>query len=146
MKISEMLQPHSTKREIQQVVHASNSKSFQELVQKQEGKLYSEQLNVIMKELEQAGDRLAKSLNFHDLSKFKSIVKRFVREAVEYGIALKESNSWDFNGNKRTLQLVQQIDEKLVELTDDLLAKEKEGVDILGKIGEIKGLLINLYT
>lgn len=146
MKVSELLLPQASKREVKQNKTSTSSKPFHELMQKQESKLYTDQLNKLMAELEQAGSRLSKSMNFHDLSTFKSIVKRFIREAVDNGMSLKESNSWEFNGNKRTLHLVEEIDQKLVELTDELLTKEKEGVNILDKIGEIKGLLINLYT
>ncbi|WP_243292596.1 YaaR family protein [Bacillus sp. FJAT-47783] len=146
MKVSELLLPQASKREIKQNKTSTSTRPFHELVQKQESKLYNDQLNKLMTELERAGSRLHRSMNVHDLSTFKTIVKRFIREAVEYGMSLKESNNWDLNGNKRTLHLVEEIDQKLVELTDELLTKEKEGVNILGKIGEIKGLLINLYT
>ena len=40
---------------------------------------------------------------------------------------------------------MRQIDAKLVELADDLLNEEKSSVDLLARVGEIKGLLINIY-
>ena len=33
----------------------------------------------------------------------------------------------------------------LVEFAEEILNEEKESIDLLDKIGEIKGLLINLY-
>jgi uncharacterized protein YaaR (DUF327 family) len=41
--------------------------------------------------------------------------------------------------------VVETVDEKLSELTDELMKKEESSIDILGKVGEIKGLLINIY-
>jgi len=146
MKVNENIRTIVAKQELQQNTGINGTKSFHELVKKQESKLYVEQLNALMKELEEVGNRLSKSRSFQDLSRFKKIVKRFIQEAVEYGMSLKKSNSWDFYGNKRTHTVIKHIDQKLIDLTDDILEKEKEGVDILGKIGEIKGLLINLYT
>ena len=35
---------------------------------------------------------------------------------------------------------------KLIELTEEVVNQEKDAIDLLGRIGEIKGLLINLYT
>lgn len=43
------------------------------------------------------------------------------------------------------MSVVQVVDEKLVELTEEVMSKEKNSLNILGKIGEIKGLLINIY-
>ena len=48
-------------------------------------------------------------------------------------------------GYSRTLSTVQEVDTKLVELTQLVLDKQRNSIDILEKIGEIKGLLINLY-
>lgn len=44
------------------------------------------------------------------------------------------------------LQIIEKVDEKLIELTDELLKQEEENILILGKLGEIKGLIINLFT
>ncbi|WP_404406598.1 YaaR family protein [Jeotgalibacillus malaysiensis] len=119
---------------------------FGELVAKQDQKLQSEQLTRLMGEVNAAGDRLARSRNFKDLAKFKMLVKRFVKETVEYGMNLKQSHSWNEFGEGRKLRLVETIDEKLTELTESVLKGEKESVDVLDQIGEIKGLLINIYT
>ena len=43
------------------------------------------------------------------------------------------------------MKLIETIDEKMIELAEALLDEEKTSVDLLAKIGEIKGLLINLY-
>ncbi|MGA9226754.1 MAG: DUF327 family protein, partial [Mesobacillus sp.] len=59
---------------------------------------------------------------------------------------LKHSHSWNQYGEGRSLKLVDTIDEKLVDLTEELMDKKDKQIDILGKIGEIKGLLINIYT
>lgn len=69
-----------------------------------------------------------------------------MKEAVSYGMQLKQSHTWNRFGEGRRLKIVDTIDEKLVELTEDMLDEEKSSVDLLAKIGEIKGLLINLYT
>ena len=73
-------------------------------------------------------------------------MKRFVKEAVEYGLELKQSTSWNEYGQSRQLKTVETIDVRLVELSEEILNKEKSSLEILEMIGEIKGLLINLYT
>jgi len=120
--------------------------NFNELVQKQEHKMQLGQLQQLMKEVDSAGERLARSRTFKDLTKFKTLVKQFVKEAVNFGMELKHSHSWNQYGEGRSLKLVDTIDEKLVDLTEELMDKKDKQIDILGKIGEIKGLLINIYT
>ncbi|PLT32628.1 YaaR family protein [Bacillus sp. V5-8f] len=124
----------------------SENGNFRKLVQKQDQKMQFDALTKLLGDIHGAGERLSKSRTFKDLAKYKTLVKRFVREAVDFGMDLKQSQSWNAYGQSRPLKIVETIDEKLVELTEEILDNEKSSIDILGKIGEIKGLLINLYT
>ncbi|MGE7624274.1 YaaR family protein [Viridibacillus sp. NPDC096237] len=119
---------------------------FGDVVVKQGQRLQTEQLTRLLGDISTAGDRIAKSRNLRDLAKFKMLVKRFLKEAVDHGMELKQSHTWNRFGEGRRLKVVSTIDEKLIELTEDILDQEKDSVELLSKIGEIKGLLINLYT
>jgi uncharacterized protein YaaR (DUF327 family) len=126
-------------------VHQTTTR-FGELVVKSGQRMQTEQITKLLGDISTAGDRIAKSRNLRDLAKFKMLVKRFLKEAVSYGMELKQSHTWNRFGEGRRLKIVDTIDEKLIELTEDVLNEEKDSVDLLAKIGEIKGLLINLYT
>ncbi|MCY9140705.1 YaaR family protein [Peribacillus frigoritolerans] len=119
---------------------------FQQMVQTQDQKIQIQTLNRLIGDIEGAGLRLVRSRTFRELAKYKALVKRFVKEAVEYGLELKQSTSWNEYGQSRPLKTVETIDAKLVELSEEILNKEKSSLEILEMIGEIKGLLINLYT
>lgn len=119
---------------------------FGQMVQKQESRLHGEQITRLLGDISTAGDRLARSRNLRDMAKFKMLVKRFLKESVEGGLGLKQSHTWNQFGEGRRLNIVETIDQKLVELAEQLLEDEASSVDLLAKIGEIKGLLINLYT
>lgn len=119
---------------------------FSALVQKQNHKLQFDGLNKLLKDIEGAGNRLVRSRNFKDLARYKMLVKKFVKEAVDYGMDLKQSQSWNQYGQNRPLTTVETIDDKLIQLTEDIFDQEKDALGILSQIGEIKGLLINLYT
>lgn len=119
---------------------------FQQMVQTQDQKMQIQTLNRLIGDIEGAGRRLVRSRTFRELAKYKALVKRFVKEAVEYGLELKQSTSWNEYGQSRPLKTVETIDAKLVELSEEILNKEKSSLEILEMIGEIKGLLINLYT
>ncbi len=119
---------------------------FQQMVQTQDQKMQIQTLNRLIGDIEGAGQRLVRSRTFRELAKYKALVNRFVKEAVEYGLELKQSTSWNEYGQSRPLKTVETIDARLVELSEEILNKEKSSLEILEMIGEIKGLLINLYT
>lgn len=118
---------------------------FGDMVLKQGSKMQSEQLTRLLGDISAAGNRVARSRNLRELARFKMLVKRFLQEAVDYGLEMKQSHTWNRFGEGRRLKIVETIDEHLVELAEDILNEEKESIELLAKIGEIKGLLINLY-
>ncbi len=119
---------------------------FNQMVQSHAGKLQQAELQKLMSDITVQGDRLARFRSFRDLAKFKRLVRSFLKEAVTNGLHLEESHSFQLSGQSQKLITVKQVDEKLVELTETVLSDERKMVDLLGLIGEIKGLLINLYT
>lgn len=124
---------------------APGNARFGQMVEKQDQRLQGEQITRLLGDISSAGDRLARSRNLRDMAKYKMLIKRFLKESVESGIELKQSHTWNQFGEGRRLKIVQTIDEKLIELTEALLDEEESSIDLLAKIGEIKGLLINLY-
>ncbi|MGM0846961.1 MAG: YaaR family protein [Bacillota bacterium] len=146
MKINQDLRMGLDKVRTEQKATAGGSNKFGMLVSKQDQKMQMEQLGKLMGDINTAGERLSRSRTFKDLAKYKSLVKKFVKEAVDYGMNLKQSHTWNQYGEGRKLNTVESVDQRLMELTEDILDEEKQSIDILGKIGEIRGLLINLYT
>ncbi|WP_430789429.1 YaaR family protein [Virgibacillus flavescens] len=120
--------------------------SFDGLVQTQSHKLKAQELQLLMKGITVQGEKLAKFRSFKDLVKFKRMVKGFLQETVYNGLDLKQSHSFGLESRNQKLSIVKEIDSKLIELTEELMNQERKSVDLLGLIGEIKGLLINLYT
>ncbi|AHL69937.1 MULTISPECIES: YaaR family protein [Bacillus] len=146
MKINQDMRLLLEKRELQAMKGSQTSASFKSSMETQSGKMRLEQLTVMLSDIEVFGKKLTKSRNLKDLARFKGLVKRFVKETVDNGLNIETSRSFDIYGNTRTLALVKALDEKLIELTEDMMNQEKPSIDLLERIGEIKGLLINLYT
>ena len=118
---------------------------FGDMIVKQGTKMQSEQLTRLLGDISAAGERVARNRTLRELTRFKMLVKRFLQEAVNHGLETKQSHTWNRFGEGRRLKIVETVDDRLVELAADILNEEKETIDLLDKIGEIKGLLINLY-
>jgi uncharacterized protein len=146
MKIGQDIRPVLDTKQNEGKLGKKTSLSFGETVSKQSEKLHSEQLTRLLSDIETQGKRLLQSQTVRDLQLYKNLVQRFVKEAVNFGMQLKQNKSWNEQGRSRTLKLVKEIDEQLIQITEAVLSQEKDSISLLDKIGEIKGLLVNLYT
>ena len=145
MKINQDLRMNLNTRPNDLRANNQNGNRFGDMVVKQGSKMQTEQLTRLLGDISASGDRVARSRNLRELTRFKMLVKRFLQEAINHGLETKDSHTWNRFGEGRRLKIVETIDERLVELAQDLLDEEKETIDLLDRIGEIKGLLINLY-
>lgn len=125
---------------------ASSSVSFTEVMGKKRENLLHEKMTKLMQDIEDQGKVLADSRTIDDLKKYKKMVKEFMEEAVNNGLSLEEQRGFNRRGRTKVYKIVKEVDSKLIELTNTVLDKEKKGLDVLGLVGEIKGLLINIYT
>ncbi|BAB05197.1 YaaR family protein [Halalkalibacterium halodurans] len=120
--------------------------SFSEVMGKQRDEKAYERLQALMSKIDDQGKLLSETRTIEELRKYKELVKEFVGDAVELGLRLEERRGFNRRGRTKIYKIVKEVDRKLLDLTDAVLAKEKKGLDILNMVGEIKGLLINIYA
>jgi uncharacterized protein len=125
---------------------ASASVSFAEVVAKQNEELALERLQQLAKEIEEQGKVLAESRSVEELRKYKKLVKTLLDDVIKNGLQLSEQHGFNWSGRSRLYKIVKEVDKKLIDLTNAVLQKEKQGIDLLSTIGEIQGLIINIYT
>ncbi|MDD9150674.1 MULTISPECIES: YaaR family protein [unclassified Sporolactobacillus] len=121
-----------------------SSASFESTLSEKKQSLDADALKALLDKIDGQAQRVSSSRTIHDVQLYKQYVRSFMQEAVRTGLGTQQSRSWQQGGTKQ--QLVGIVDKKLIALTNDLLDKNKEGIDLLDRLGEIRGLLINLYV
>lgn len=124
----------------------TESVSFQEVMGKNRQQMVHEKLTKLVQDIEDQGKVLAESRTIDELRKYKKMVKEFMDDAVQNGLQLEERRGFNRRGRTKIYKIVKEVDKKLIDLTNAVLDKEKKSLDILSMVGEIKGLLINIYT
>lgn len=101
-----------------------------------------EELDSYIKEIKKTGERLVATQNYTDVIKYKQVIKGYLKSIVDYVYSLNKNDSfWDRN----YFTTVKTVNEKLEEITKELIYEQKENIDVAAKIDEINGLLIDIY-
>ncbi|HBA69982.1 MAG TPA: DUF327 domain-containing protein [Lachnospiraceae bacterium] len=103
-------------------------------------------LTSLMEEITMQGDKLAKHRDIKDMKKYRGLVKEFLNEIVNRSHSFTRENFLDRRGRHRVYGIVRLVDAKLDELAQELVKDEKDNLSILSKIGEIRGLLLDIFT
>ncbi|WP_127588657.1 YaaR family protein [Paenibacillus koleovorans] len=120
-------------------------KSFSDTMQHQDDKANMEQLTRMLNQIQVQGERLTKSMTVRELRLYRQLVKQFLEETVRRGVKLKETRGWDRRGRGKRYKLLDEIDRHLLEMADEMLETEQGKIDLLVKVGEVRGMLINLF-
>ena len=105
-----------------------------------------ERLASMMEEITMQGDKLAKHRDIKDMKRYRSLIKDFMNEIVSRSHEFSRENFLDRRGRHRVYGIIRLVDENLDELAKELMKDEKDNLAILGKIGEIRGLLLDILT
>lgn len=119
------------------------SKSFSDVMQQHGEQATQDELNRRFNEIQQQGDRLARMMTIRELKAYRLLVKRFLEDTVRRGVGMKETKGWDRRGRGKRYKLLDELDSALLAMGDEMLDTEQGKIDLLQKIGEIRGLLIN---
>jgi len=120
--------------------------SFQEIMQRGRDNPQYERLGQLMEKIDDQGKTLSESRTVDELRKYKQLVKEFMDDAVKLGLSLEERKGFNRRGRTKVYKIVREIDRKLLDLTDAVIKEQKKGLDILNMVGEIRGLLVNIYA
>ena len=103
-------------------------------------------LTSLMEEITRQGDKLAKRKDIRDMKKYRGLIKEFMNEIVSRSHSFTRENFLDRRGRHRVYGIIRLVDQTLDELAQELVKDEGDNITILNKIGEIRGLLLDIFT
>jgi uncharacterized protein YaaR (DUF327 family) len=92
----------------------------------------------------EAGDRLKHRTDTGSLRAYKDAVRHFLSIVVKRGLDVVEKQSGSGITRKKRYALIQVIDEKLERLAAALMGNQRNQMDLLARIDEINGLIVDL--
>ena len=105
-----------------------------------------ERLSGMMEEITEQGDKISKHMDIKDMRKYRELVKGFLNEVVNRSHKFSRENFLDKRGRHRVYGIVKLVDKNLDELASELVKDEKDHLAIVGKIDDIRGLLLDITT
>lgn len=92
------------------------------------------------------GQKISQHMDIRDLKVYRSMISNFINEVVANSHKFSRENFLDKRGRHRVYGIVRLVDNKLDELAKELISSEKNQVNILERIGEIQGLVLDIIT
>lgn len=111
----------------------------------QEEALTAEQLDKLLKQIDEQGARLSKTPTYDELRSYRNLIQRFVGEAVNNMYEMTNQSGWDRMGRRKVYTVVRKIDKKLEEMAEKIRLGQADQLAIIASHDAIRGLLVDLY-
>ena len=105
-----------------------------------------ERLQLMLEDIVQQGKKIAKRTDISEMRQYRQLIRDFLNEVVNRSHQFSRENFLDRRGRHRVYGIVKLVDKNLDELAGELVKDEKDNINILGKIGEIQGLLLDILA
>lgn len=133
-----------------QISRAVDRKAIKDTFKLKLNELEQEQIRTELKSLydkiETQSIKLSDKLFIDDLIQYKKLIREFLNIAVNNSHVFFKENSLDRRGRHRIYSLVKKVDHELDELTQEFLDLENKRINILKKLNDIQGILMDIMT
>ncbi len=123
----------------------SNRSSFVDTLKRTEEQDLTSRLNRLMTDIEKQGENLARNMDMRELKNYKKLISEFMNEVMNNSLKFSKQSHFDRRGRHKIYALVKKVNAKVEELSRELLKEEKDNIKILENIGNIKGMLLDMY-
>ena len=123
---------------------ANTSSSFNSKLKEYEQVNAYEFLSGLRQDIEKQGILLGKTLNINEMRYYKKMITDFLQQAVMYSFNFEKENLTDRRGRRHIYSMVNKVNQKVDELIKQVMEKEKDNIQILKMIDDIRGMLLDL--
>jgi uncharacterized protein YaaR (DUF327 family) len=103
-------------------------------------------LEKLLDEVHESGSELLAAESLENIKRYRSSVKTFLDHVLKRMMSLEQSNSAANVLKRKRFTQIRVVDGKLERLVAELLASQRRQLDILGRVNEINGLLVDLLS
>ena len=132
--------------EVEKTVKQDDGQFKFTLIKNIEDNSLAERLNAVMSSITMERKKHKKHMDIRDMKHYRGLIKEFLNEVLSRSHEFSRENYLDRRGRHRVYGIIRVIDKELDELAEELVKDEKDAISILGKIDEIQGLLLDIFT
>ncbi len=118
--------------------------SFAEKIHEQEVAKRQEVCGELLKKIDSQSEFLKKGLTPSGLKRYRELVSAFMKEAITKSYLVEEATHYNRYGWAKNDLLVKKINQNLDEIMEQLVRREQSTIELVARLDEIRGWLLDL--
>ena len=124
----------------------SFSQSFGQQMNDQQRQEYRERVETLFGEIRKDAQNLLRKKNLAQFEAYRQRISVLLGEILQHGYLFESEKIRDGRGHERIYATVSVVDDKMESLGNDLLKENSEQLDLISRMDEIRGLIMDLFS
>jgi len=107
---------------------------------------FRSKLKNLLERIDQQAQKLSERLDIAELKRYRSLVSEFIDVSIRHSSEYQKEHTLDGRGRHRIFGIVKKIDAELEELTREVLKNQKDFINVLAKLEDIRGMLVDILA
>ena len=90
------------------------------------------------------GEAVTKKADLSELQKYRELIAQLLNETTSNSFAFCKMDKFDARGRHKVYAVVKRINQKLDELTSEVLREQTDNIRLLSIVDDIRGMLVDL--
>ena len=125
-------------------ISAGRETDFGNQLAKAEENSYEQHLEALVQEIIRQGEKLSKKIDIRDFRDYKKLISEFLDSALGKSRRFSKRSLLDRKGRHKVYALVRKINSEVDQLTQEVMEGEKDKIDILKRMDDIRGLILDM--
>jgi uncharacterized protein YaaR (DUF327 family) len=106
---------------------------------------YSGYMQDLQERIRKQGERIKEKADLKALMDYRALIGELIGEVANNAFAGYKNEAFDLQGRHKVNFVIRSVNEKLEELTREILSEQQDNIKILQMVDDIRGLLVDLF-
>jgi len=125
-------------------ISETKSNTFQTKLFQAETNNFDERVRNMIDQIVEQGNKLSKKIDIREFKIYKAMISEFLDEIVNNSHKFSKKSFLDRRGRYKVYAVIKRINEELDALAREFLNDERDNIQILKRLDDIRGLILDI--
>lgn len=106
---------------------------------------YEKHIKDLTDQIYKQGAIVAKKVDMNELQKYRELITQLLNETVSNSYVFSKLDKFDSRGRHKVFAIIRKVNEKLDELTAEVLKDQSDNIRMLNIVDDVRGMLVDLF-
>ncbi len=107
---------------------------------------YERYVQDLQERIRKQGEKLKAKADIKAVMEYRALISELMNEVANNAFAGHKAEAFDLKGRHKVHFVIRSVNQKLEELTREILADQQDNIRILQMVDDIRGLLVDMFT